>query len=235
MRCRIRTTGGSAGQVVEPPGFTLIELLVVMAIISILLVVVSPMVTGVNRGRNVASGAYGVHDLLQYARSEAMARNTYTWVGFANLPTTSPSNKSGGYQMVAAAFCSQDGTANAGKSLISSLVKPARFTNIKLTSLAGINADVKGQMDSSTELSVASQTSPKSLPVIVGVTFQYTVTFTPQGLAMLKAEPTLKDGFDEALDLGLIPMTGDREMSGPNDVCIRVSGASGNSHIYRLR
>lgn len=216
-------------------GFTLLELLLVIAVLGLLTVVAIPVISGIDRRRDITSSAYGLHDLLEFARSEAMARNTYTWVGFANVPSTHPGNGTGAPQVVAAVFCSQDGTPTVGQSLIGALVKPLKFKNVKIVASSSLEQGVRDQLDAGTALSLAAQSGSKSLPSAGGITFSHSITYTPQGLAMVKPEPSAQDGFDEAVDIGLVQMAGDTELPSPNDVCLRVSGASGTARIYRLQ
>ena len=211
------------------------ELLMVMALIGILSLITVPVVSSMSRGRAVTTSAYALHDLLEYARAEAMARNTYTWVGFANVPSGHTSNKSGSHQVVVASFSSLDGTASASSALLKPLARPVTFKNIKIVPNTAIDSGVRDQLDATTALSLASASTPKPLPVTAGVTFTQTITFTPQGLAMVKAVPTLQDGFDEAVDIGIVQMSGDAELPGPNDACVRISGGAGTSQIYRLQ
>jgi hypothetical protein len=136
---------------------------------------------------------------------------------------------------VAAVFCSQDGTAFATQSLMGALVKLQKFKNVKMVASGELEPGVRDQLDATTALSLASQSGAKSLPTMGGVTFSHSITYTPQGLAMVKAEPTLQDGFDEAVDIGMVPMVGDTELPSPNDICLRVLGGSGTARIYRMQ
>jgi len=235
MRCRIDYSSKRLASSGVVAGFSLIELLTVMAILGLLTAVAIPVISGIDRRRDITTSAYGLHDLLEYARSEAMARNTYTWVGFANVPASSAGNATGGHQVVAAAFCSQDGTPSAGQSLIGPLVKPMKFKNVKIVASSALEQGVRDQLDAVTALSLTAQSGSKALPSAGGITFSHSITFTPQGLAMVKPEPSAQDGFDEAVDIGLVQMTGDTELPSPNDVCLRVLGGSGTARIYRLQ
>lgn len=216
-------------------GFTLIELLTVVAIICLLMVVAVPMMGSISKSRNVTNSIYGIQDVLEYARSEAMARNTYTWVGFSNLPSGSAGNSTPNSQVAVASFCSQDGTATAGTNLISQLSKVTRYDNVKIIASTAVSAKVRDLLDSNSGASLATQSGRKELPTVGGVKFDYSVTFTPQGLAMLKGAPTLSDGFDEAMDIGVTQMAGNTQLPDPDDACLRVFGGSGTVHIYRLQ
>lgn len=59
-------------------GFSLIEMLVVVMIIGILVGLVVPAVNGIGRSSALSTGGNTVVDLVNYAREEAMTKNTMT-------------------------------------------------------------------------------------------------------------------------------------------------------------
>ena len=70
----------------------MIELVVVIGIIIMLLGFATPGIIGIMRGKKVEQGVAAVIDLLERTRMEAMTKNTYIWVGMANvLGTETPS------------------------------------------------------------------------------------------------------------------------------------------------
>ena len=69
-------------------GFTLVELLVVMLVIVVLMTLVAPLIRGVLGGRSVNDGLDSISDYLNYARTQAIAQNTYTLVGFYQVKGT---------------------------------------------------------------------------------------------------------------------------------------------------
>jgi Tfp pilus assembly protein FimT len=98
--------------------FTLLELLIVVGIIGLLLVLIAPAFTYIKGGTDVTSAAYTIKGALDTARTYAMANNTYTWVGFAEVdssvdPSVTPQVTTGArpYGRVAVAVVvSKDGT-----------------------------------------------------------------------------------------------------------------------------
>lgn len=223
-----------SGAASRSPAFSLLELLIVIALLGLLLVLTVPVISSMSRSRDVTSAAYGIRDLLEFARTEAMAGNTYTWVGFANLASTDAGNGSGRYQTVGAVYRSLNGTATATGDSVSPVAKVTRFPNVKLVDPSEVNAQVKQQFDASVPVALVSSV-PKNLPTIAGLKFKFTITFTPQGVALLKGAPDIADGFDDAVDIGLVQMAGDAKLGGPDDAVLRVYGASGGVKIYRLQ
>ena len=69
-------------------GFSLIELLVVMAIIGILAAVTIPAMNSIKGASNVTKAAYDIAGALEQARAYAMAKNTYVFVGIAEVDSS---------------------------------------------------------------------------------------------------------------------------------------------------
>jgi prepilin-type N-terminal cleavage/methylation domain-containing protein len=97
-------------------GFTLLELLVVVAIIVLLMVLVAPAFTTQKSANDFTAAAYTITGVLEQARTLAISKNTYVWVGFyeedaaASTPTTSSAPYTGKGRLVLATVYSTDGT-----------------------------------------------------------------------------------------------------------------------------
>ena len=65
-------------------GFTLLELLIVVGVVGLLLLLIAPAFTTIKSSTDVTSAAYTIKGVLDTARTHAKAKNTYTWVGFAD-------------------------------------------------------------------------------------------------------------------------------------------------------
>ncbi len=68
--------------------FTLLELLVVIGIIAVIMVLLTPAFTSMNRGNTVTSTANSIKGLLENARTYAKANHTYVFVGIAEVDSS---------------------------------------------------------------------------------------------------------------------------------------------------
>jgi len=76
---RIRFTTRAAS------GFTLIELMVVVGVMALMMALVIPAFTAMAGGSSLVSTAASIKELLQQARSYAMANNTFVFVGVTEV------------------------------------------------------------------------------------------------------------------------------------------------------
>lgn len=113
--------------------FTLIELLVVTFIISVLMLLLTPAFKGLKRAKDATVAAYVIKDVVEQARSNAMANNTYTWVGFyeedGSVPSASPTATPGNGRLVMSIVASIDGT-NVYGSNSSGPIDPTKLRQI---------------------------------------------------------------------------------------------------------
>src|SRR5690606_36583776 len=65
-------------------GFSLVELLMVMGILSLLISTSLVALQSLNSAQRSTAAAYDLASYLEMARSEAMARRTYVWVGLTS-------------------------------------------------------------------------------------------------------------------------------------------------------
>jgi competence protein ComGC len=113
--------------------FTLIELLVVTFIITLLMVLLAPAFKSLKRAEDATVAAYVIKDVVEQARSHAMANNTYTWVGFyeedGSVPSASPTATPGDGRLVMSIVASIDGT-NLYGSNTSGPIDPTKLRQI---------------------------------------------------------------------------------------------------------
>jgi prepilin-type N-terminal cleavage/methylation domain-containing protein len=213
-----------------PKAFSLIELLTVMAIIGILSVAAIPAFNAIAAAQGVRQGAYDIAGLLELARSEAVARQTYVWVGFGTT------NTSGRDELIAAAVYSRDGTGtNSVASNLASMVKILRVPNAGLVRWNDLKAATKGYFTNGTPSSLATNTT--------GIAFTFgqsqfqskTLTFTPRGEVLLKGSVSPDDGFVPTVDISFRQIRGGVVQPDADDASILLDGATGMPKIVRIR
>ena len=226
--------------------FSLAEVLVVMAIMALLLAVSIPAFNQLTQSQHLSQSITSIANLLDYARTEAMAKNTYTWVGLHNSPPGEAGNLSGGDQVILTVMESLDGTSAAATGSIQPVTPLLRAPNLAVTKLSSINSAVQSLLPSSTtKADVTVNSNVKSLPSQQGYTFEYTVTFRPNGTATLYNVPSATSGFvygtppplsgtDRIIDFAFLYRVGGTAQKPTLDFDIRLGGSSGEIVSYRL-
>ena len=210
-------------------GFTFVEMLVVVGIMAILTALMFASFSW-NSTQKFETSVSAIQNLLTLAQTEAVARNTYVWVGFAK--TTSAG------QLAAAVAFSPDGTSTATPQALTPVY---RWSNILMTDNGSVAASVRALLPVETGVKslTTSGTTPETFPAMGQPAFvpNYTVTFTPQGEVLLTAAPGAQEGYQPAIDLGLQRTAGTAVplSSNPDDVVLRVYGASGKIREFRLQ
>jgi prepilin-type N-terminal cleavage/methylation domain-containing protein len=98
--------------------FTLIELASVIALIGVLTALLVPAFTTLRAAGDITNAAHTIADVLDQARTYAMANNTYVWVGIYEENTTAaaPTNATPPYpgqgRLLLATVASREGTAS---------------------------------------------------------------------------------------------------------------------------
>jgi len=88
MGKRVRTSRLICNSTRGSESFTLIEMLVVIAVAAILAVLALPALTGLQTAGGFNQSVYAIADLLNLARSYALANNTYVYVGLTEVDRT---------------------------------------------------------------------------------------------------------------------------------------------------
>ena len=239
-------------------GFTLAEILVVIAIISILAVLAIPALTSISGAGSITSASYTISGAIQYARSYAMAHDTYTWVGFFEEDGTKASAnpaQAGVGRIVISTVASADGTTIYSSTAPAPVyIDPTRLTQLsKLTRIP--NAHLKSYSNGSgTGSTFATRpplvsangrigdTAPPSgalpyfqYPVGVAGSAQYTFTnvlqFSPRGEVLVSG---MAGALTPLVEVGLQPAHGDvANMVSSDLIALQVAGISGNVILYR--
>jgi len=199
-------------------GFTLIELLVVIGLIAMMGSLMVPAFDAISRGRGVEKRAWEIAGLLEQARSYAMTKNTYVWVGF----------RQNGDRYAVAVVASRDGLENLAAA---NLVSIHRGLNLEQTTLSGSLPAYGNRPDTNAGVTqlTAAQTSDTFTARVGGVPLTFSNTllvFNPRGEA--RASQTL----DRWVEIGIQPMRGS-VADIQNTAAIQVAGLSGQVRIFR--
>ncbi len=125
-------------------GFTLIELLVVMAIIALLTFLMIPAMEGLQKSGSFTKNIYDLSDSIHFARSSAMAGNTYVYLGLTEVdrtqaPSANPQITGNLGEVALAAVATTDGTSDttitSGSSPTTAWTQPYNQNGTGLTLL----------------------------------------------------------------------------------------------------
>ena len=204
--------------------FSLLELLAVIAIITLLSAASIAAFNAITRARGVTESAYQISSALELARSEAVIRQTYVWVGFQ------PQTNAGNRDLRVGIVYSMDGSS----------------TNTTAGNLAPLG---KAILLPSTALST-SAVLITNRPLIdlfsntAGITFtlgqttftnRCSLTFMPLGEVTVAASPATTDGFDPLLGIGLRQTRGTNVVTTTNnDVAVGIDGSVGVPFLKRV-
>jgi prepilin-type N-terminal cleavage/methylation domain-containing protein len=216
-------------------GFTLMELLVVLAIISILSALTLPSLMSVLQTRNFSQNLVQLSEVLEIARSEAVARDTYVWV----VVQKTTDNGRSGLQVVALA--SIDGTGNNTTSTnLTGLTKVTLLPGITLCSWTSLKEATQGVSTNYfsvpfSPLSLANDTNGISFQAgSTSFTQKTSITFTPRGEALLDGTVSLTTGYDPYIDVSLQITHGTQVAANAQDASIVIDGSTGATQIVRL-
>jgi prepilin-type N-terminal cleavage/methylation domain-containing protein len=211
-------------------GFTLVELLVVIAIMAILAYLTIPAFSSLSRAQAINQGIYDISSILQLGRSEAVARQTYVWVGF--YQSTSANNQP---EVTIVATSSLDGSTNMAAANLRNLTRPVQITGVSLTPWTGLNTKTQTVFTNTTPGNVApasvvgSNASGMTFPTYT-TDFTNTVTFTPRGEAMLNRTPTSDTPYDPYIDVSFKQPT-----QSNNDASVVIEGGTGMVQTVRVQ
>ena len=229
----------------RPRAFTLLELLVVIAIIIILTTLLAPAFTSLKSAGDVTSTAYTIKEVLDQARTFAMANNTYTWVGVSGsigANTTPPVTG----QVALAIVASNDGTnlgtnstatsalvVGNGVGAVTEVGKVMWLDNAHIGDTGvptnnGTEFESRPNVASAYRLSSSGNTAH---PFIVQqTTFNRWIQFSPRGEAVVNGGTTQMTQY---VEVGVLPTHGAVLAVTPNIAAVQISGIAGNVKIYR--
>lgn len=219
----------SLGKPSPSRGFSLIELLLVMAVIGLMVTAALPAFNSIAAAHGVQQCAHDVAGVLELARSEAVARQTYVWVGFT------ATNRSGVDEIDAGAVFSKDGSGtNTASSNLAPLFRVVRCSKMNLISWANLDPANLGSYSNAAPIGVESNSSGLSFSVGQTSFQQKTIGFTPRGEATLAGSIGPDTGFDPLISVSFRQSMGGSSASSPKGAAVVVDGATGVPRILGL-
>ena len=209
-------------------GFSLVEILVVMAVIVVISLVAVPFLRSVGDSRVVTQDLYDAASLVEFARSEAVARQTYVWVGFQGEMSV------GRPVLLGAAVYSRDGSSDGSPENLASLTKVYALSGIVLSKWGDLKAATRATVPDAAPRSVAE--NPSSISFRAGRNdFKNTLTFTPRGEAMLAGAPDVNTPYDAQIDVSFRQAQGAQVRADADDGALLIDGGTGTVRKVRVQ
>lgn len=211
--------------------FSIIELLGVVAIVGALSCLVVPSIQSLLSSGKMTQGAYEAGGLLEFARNEALGRQTYVWVAFQNVETSS-----GAEVRMAAAYSADGSGTNTASDNLLPLSRVLRIPDAVLSSWNDLKANTRGLWNSDAPQSVASNREGVVFSV-GGTRFDAgsTLTFTPRGEVLLKGDAGPHDGYNPEIDVSFRQVRGSHAAVDADDVALLVDGPTGAVQTLRIQ
>lgn len=213
--------------------FTLVEILAVVAISSVLLVLAIPSLPSLLAVKGTTRAVSEISNLIEIARNEAMTMQCYTWLGFESATTSVGSDEL--RAVVISPLTGNITMESVSGSLLIASARPIspvyKWENLRLASLADLDASVRDlARTTETSIPLASQDSTVFRFGSAGTAQSryLTITFTPQGYALLTASPDIMTPYVKLIDIGLIPSRG-----GSDQAALVINGFNGQTQILR--
>jgi hypothetical protein len=182
-------------------------------------------INSISGGQTMGEASSNLGSILDSARTQAMAHNTYVWVGIKT--TTDSSSSPTGLEIMA--MESQTGQASdilpANAANLRPVMKPRFMPNVNLSPSIAALPGMASTTSTSTTVDISSSSIGSFSANVAGtpVTFTNLIQFSPQGEAL--DGPNLV----QWVNVGLAPIHG----KSTNVAALQVSGASGEVRIFQ--
>ncbi len=224
-------------------GFSLVELLVVLAIMSIMAALATPVLKSLMVAGKLSLATSGISNVLTQARSYAMAKNTYVYVGIQEVDGLQPSSSNGVGDLAVVVAASLDGarpytSGPLTTSDIAVIAKPQLYSGVHLASSTSLvnGANMTGRPGASVDLSSATAFTTFQWPLSGTSKYSFTkvIEFDPQGVARVQASAPYSPAIQTYLEVSLVPANGDAVSPNISDqAAVQVDGVTGAVTIYR--
>lgn len=228
--------------------FTLVEMLSVITVMGILMGVVAPALPGILSGRGVSATLDRVSGMVDFARAEAVAKNTYVWLGLQNA---APDGNEG---LQVGAVRSLDGTPNLkvnGVVNYASIAAPTLAPGAVLASYpTGVSTDLATKLskqitvDKKATFDLGASLTPSnpstSIPIFTMGNKTFTgpvILFTPQGQALLftGTTPSAVTPYTSQIVIGVCGVHGTTPVQNdPRSGVLLLHGGTGQVSTLRL-
>ncbi len=203
--------------------FTLVELLSVISVMVLMFSLIVPSLTGLRGAGDLNKTAFDISGILESARAQAMAKNSYVWVGFASSQENT----------VISLKTSSDGTkpttlnsANNSGSLLT-LGKLETFPNVQVSNNI---ASYGGRATTVKQLADSGNTDTFQTKVGSTIyTFNKIIEINPAGEVRIVSDTTLP----RWIEIGLQPMRGSVKDNSGNSAVLQIAGLTGQSRVFR--
>ena len=218
-----------------PEAFTLVELLAVVAVIITLMALVLPAGVAVLQGRGVEAAMDQVAAAADLARSQALASNTYVWLGLGNRVVD------GENELVMGIVRSRDGTPRLDSANAEPVANPVRIRRMYLAALNELSTgmrqkvyDVRAQSAASAVTTPLQDQNGDAAFSIGDIEFDHGVLFAPTGEAMAAAPVSAVAPFTTHFLLGVLPARGAQPaIQEANSGAILLYGGTGQQRRLR--
>jgi Tfp pilus assembly protein FimT len=213
-------------------------LLVVIAIISIMSVLAFTAFNSIRKAGDVTAGSTTIDNVLEQARSYAMANNTYVFVGVEETNITTPAGvaqTAGTGRLAIQAFASNDGTSNSAQSNLTAIGKLQILNNIHLLPSLALTTGNFSQRATTGVFNVANSFPPPLNTIASNnnnFTFSQIIAFNAQGLVSIPT--TASTSGLQYIEYDVEPTNGTTLPAAvSNAAAIQVDATIGTVNIFR--